>query len=147
MRAEQSVAFVFRRSDRPNGAWAIYAPSTTDEDIASGKAEPLLTGTAAFDAGAEMWTRPNGKDYRTAKGIHYEREGRHDYGDAREDRPAPPVCKMCEREMPREKLDAHGVCLGCRIASDPAVAIYHYERARRHPDLYAEGFVVADCRE
>jgi len=51
-------------------------------------------------------------------------------------------CKVCERSTPLARLDAHRVCLGCRIASDPAIARYHAERARRWPELYPAGFVV-----
>ena len=45
-------------------------------------------------------------------------------------------CKVCERSTPREQLDAHRICVGCRIKSDPAIALYHAERARRHPAEY-----------
>ncbi len=135
-----SPQFVFRRSDGPNGAWVLYAPGTRDEAIASGKAEPLLTGTAAWDLDVGMWTRPNGKDYRAAKDLYYEREGIEPDPSRR---PAPHVCKVCEREVPRERLDVHRVCLGCRITGDADVARYHAERARRWPELYPAGFVVA----
>lgn len=70
--------FVFRRSDRPNGEWALYAPGTTDEDIATGKASPLLTGTAAFDHDAQAWTRPNGSDYKIATAALIERRGKRE---------------------------------------------------------------------
>jgi hypothetical protein len=52
-------------------------------------------------------------------------------------------CKVCERSTPLERLDAHRVCLGCRITGDADVARYHAERARRRPHLYPAGFVVA----
>jgi len=142
MKAQPSHPFVFMRSDRPNGAWALYAPNTTSEEIASGKALPLVSGTAAYDLDAEMWTRPNGWDYRAAKELYDEREG---IVASTSERPEPPACKVCEQRMPREKLDTHHICLACRIASDPDIRRYHAERARRRPHLYPAGFDVVRC--
>jgi hypothetical protein len=53
-------------------------------------------------------------------------------------------CKACKRSTPREQLDAHRICVGCRIASDPDIALYHAERARRHPAEYRAVTVDAD---
>ena len=37
--------FVICRSDFGDGGWSLHAPGSSDEDIAEGRALPLITGT------------------------------------------------------------------------------------------------------
>jgi hypothetical protein len=59
----QSNHLVLCRSDAGDGGWSLHAPGSTDEDIASGDAPPLLSGTAEWQG---VWSRPNAADYRDA---------------------------------------------------------------------------------
>jgi hypothetical protein len=48
------------RSDEGDGGWSLHAPGSTDEEIASGAAPYLLSGTAEWVDG--RWNRPNDED-------------------------------------------------------------------------------------
>jgi len=56
--------FILTRSDRGDGGWSLHAPGSTDEDIATGEAAALVTGTSRKRAG--KWLRPNARDYADA---------------------------------------------------------------------------------
>ena len=53
--------FVLCRSDRGDGGWSLHAPGSTDEDIASGDAPPLICGTSLMVG--QRWQRPDADDY------------------------------------------------------------------------------------
>lgn len=59
------MKLVLCRSDVGDGGWSLYAPGSTDEDIATGDALCLMSGPA--DRTAEGWDRPNQADYRAAR--------------------------------------------------------------------------------
>jgi hypothetical protein len=59
---------VLCRSDKGDGGWSLHAPGSTDEDIATGNAPPLLTGQGERGA-LEHWTRPAPIDYARALRI------------------------------------------------------------------------------
>jgi hypothetical protein len=56
--------FILTRSDQGDGGWSLHAPGSTDEDIATGEAAPLVTGVSRKRAGE--WLRPNARDYADA---------------------------------------------------------------------------------
>lgn len=60
-----SDTLVLCRSDLGDGGWSLHAPGSTDQDIASGDAYPIATGTSRRNR-AGNWTRPNARDYSRA---------------------------------------------------------------------------------
>lgn len=60
-----AAPLVLCRSDHGDGGWSLHAPGSTDEDIASGDAPALLTGTARRGADS-AWSRPSVRDYAAA---------------------------------------------------------------------------------
>lgn len=56
--------FILTRSDQGDGGWSLHAPGSTDEDIATGEAAPLVTGVSRKRGGE--WLRPNARDYADA---------------------------------------------------------------------------------
>lgn len=57
---------VLCRSDAGDGGWSLHAPGTTDEDIASGEAPYLASGTATWDDELGAWSRPDANDFTAA---------------------------------------------------------------------------------
>ena len=53
------------RSDAGDGGWSLHAPGSTDDEIASGDAPPLVSGPSDTDRDGE-WERPDGADYADA---------------------------------------------------------------------------------
>lgn len=53
---------VLCRSDQGDGGWSLHPPGTTDEQIASGDAPCLISGTAEKDEAGE-WSGPDDQDY------------------------------------------------------------------------------------
>jgi len=51
------MGFVLVRSDAGDGGWSLYASGSTDEEIASGEAPPILSGRAYQHPDGE-WSRP-----------------------------------------------------------------------------------------
>jgi len=60
--------FVLCRSDAGDGGWSLHAPGSTDEDIATGEAPPLVTGGAAWLD--DRWSRPSAADYAVALSVY-----------------------------------------------------------------------------
>ena len=58
---------VLCRSDCGDGGWSLHPAGSTDEQIASGDAPYLVSGTAQWVDGE--WDRPNAQDYAKAKGL------------------------------------------------------------------------------
>ena len=58
---------VLVRSDTGDGGWSLHPAGSTDEQIASGDAPYLVSGTAQWVDGE--WDRPNAQDYAKAKGL------------------------------------------------------------------------------
>ena len=56
--------FILCRSDTGDGGWSLHRPDATDEDIATGDAPALVSGTADWDG--SKWSRPNAEDYAAA---------------------------------------------------------------------------------
>jgi hypothetical protein len=56
---------VLCRSDMGDGGWSLHAPGSTDEQIASGDAPPLVSGDSEKDDDGK-WVRPNADDYLAA---------------------------------------------------------------------------------
>ena len=54
------------RSDCGDGGWSLHPAGATDEQIASGDAPVLVSGTAQWVDGD--WDRPNAQDYASARG-------------------------------------------------------------------------------
>ena len=61
----KTYELVLCRSDRGDGGWSLHSPGATDEDVASGDAPPLSSGTAKWDEIAGDWDRPDQRDYDT----------------------------------------------------------------------------------
>ena len=57
---------VLCRSDCGDGGWSLHPAGSTDEQIASGDAPVLVSGTAQWVDGD--WDRPNAQDYASARG-------------------------------------------------------------------------------
>jgi hypothetical protein len=57
---------VLCRSDCGDGGWSLHPAGSTDEQIASGDAPVLVSGTAQWADGD--WDRPNAQDYASARG-------------------------------------------------------------------------------
>ena len=57
---------VLCRSDCGDGGWSLHPAGSTDEQIASGDAPVLVSGTAQWGDGD--WDRPNAQDYASARG-------------------------------------------------------------------------------
>ena len=55
---------VLVRSDTGDGGWSLHPAGSTDEQIASGDAPVLVSGTAQWVDGD--WDRPNAQDYARA---------------------------------------------------------------------------------
>ena len=55
---------VLVRSDAGDGGWSLHAPGSSDEQIASGYAPCLVSGTAICIGGT--WDRPAEADYQLA---------------------------------------------------------------------------------
>jgi hypothetical protein len=55
---------VLVRSDTGDGGWSLHPAGSTDEQIASGDAPYLVSGTAQWVDGD--WDRPNAQDYAKA---------------------------------------------------------------------------------
>jgi len=53
------------RSDKGDGGWSLHPAGLTDEEIATGEAMLLASGTADWING--QWNRPNAQDYAIAK--------------------------------------------------------------------------------
>lgn len=60
--------FVLCRSDNGDGGWSLHGPGATDEDIATGDAPYLVSGTAEQDEDGH-WNRPNADDYLAARAM------------------------------------------------------------------------------
>ena len=57
---------VLCRSDHGDGGWSLHAPGSTDEAIAAGDAQYLVSGAAGWDSESSKWDRPNQRDYDEA---------------------------------------------------------------------------------
>lgn len=57
--------YVLVRSDRGDGGWSLHMPGTTDQEIACGESQELVSGPSAMRNG--KWLRPNSKDYAAAR--------------------------------------------------------------------------------
>lgn len=57
---------VLCRSDTGDGGWSLHAPDADDEDVASGDAPAIISGTAERDSAGE-WSRPTAEDYALAR--------------------------------------------------------------------------------
>ena len=57
---------VLCRSDCGDGGWSLHPAGSTDEQIASGDAPVLVSGTAQWDDDEGDWDRPNAQDYARA---------------------------------------------------------------------------------
>ena len=60
----QGDDLVLVRSDQGDGGWSLHPAGSTDEQIASGDAPYLVSGTAQWVDGD--WDRPNAQDYAKA---------------------------------------------------------------------------------
>lgn len=66
-------AFVLRR--HVDGAWSLYAPGSTDSDIADGK-PALVAGEADADPQTGTWSRPDAADFGLARAwLHFAESG------------------------------------------------------------------------
>lgn len=63
---------VLCRSDAGDGGWSLHAPGSTDEQIASGDAPYLASGTARLLPDDE-WSRPTRADYARAWKLYTHR--------------------------------------------------------------------------
>ena len=63
---EHDADLVLCRSDCGDGGWSLHPAVSTDEQIASGDAPVLVSGTAQWVDGD--WDRPNAQDYASARG-------------------------------------------------------------------------------
>ena len=63
---QRQGALVLCRSDCGDGGWSLHPAGSTDEQIASGDAPVLVSGTAQWVDGD--WDRPNAQDYASARG-------------------------------------------------------------------------------
>lgn len=59
---------VICRSDQGDGGWSLHRPGATDDEIASGKAPALLSGTSRRWRG--QWSRPNKMDIGMARKLY-----------------------------------------------------------------------------
>jgi hypothetical protein len=89
MMAEMTEAsdFVLVRSDKGDRSWSLYAPNSTDEQIASGQARPLVSGNANWSNLLGAWDSPHSGDFaiahiKTARNLSHLLEDLRMFADA-----------------------------------------------------------------
>jgi hypothetical protein len=95
--------FVLVRSDKGDRSWSLYAPNSTDEQIASGEAHPLVSGNANWSNTLRAWDSPHSGDFAIAR-IKTAHNLRHLLEDLRMFEDALGPDEDCENA-----LKAHGV--------------------------------------
>ena len=63
-----TAEMVLCRSDQGDGGWSLHRPGATDDEIASGDAPYLVSGTAEQDEAGE-WSAPTEQDYESARSV------------------------------------------------------------------------------